>query len=324
MTIRARRLLHVLAPPALAALTLAGGCGSPTVSSLWLDRAIVVDGSRADWKGLSVYKFEDEKVFVGVGNDDSSLYLLLGSSEKALIAQELRQGLRVRFRPEKEGKQQKDAGLWIGCPRALGMGGRNGPRGAQRPAEEPPEEGGRGGRGLDEDRILAAIRDMPKELQVFSQAGEDSLILSWDEAARRGIEAKAGYEDAYYLVEMKVPLRRDAEHPQAIGIAAETAERVVDVSLQVRKPEGGFRERPEGGGRGGPGGPGGAPGGFSAMTEGREAAPVLAQSEGGFPGGGRDGDMFPGGRRGGRSFSMPEGLDVSMKIRLANGEAGAQ
>ncbi len=348
------------------AAALVSGCHDASVESVWRgDRVIAIDGKKADWNGLGVYQFEDKKVYLGLANDAESLYLVLVSQNREAMMQGLTRGFRVRFRPENGSGLlwvgcPRAAGF---MPGRMGPGGESPARGGggapsarfdltqggpgdwgdpddqggeDRGDEDRDPEGRRGAEGdarqrdsLNEKMIQTLLDDLPKEIEIYTQAGEDSLRLSSAEAARRGIEEAMSLDEGYLVLEMRVPFVRDMDHPQAIGLRPGSLARAaqakdaasVDVNFLIPKREAGDeREGRRGGGEGMPPGGGGGmpPGGFQYNQD----FPGGGGGGGGFPGGGgpRRGGM---GRPGGGRPSMPgvrmNGLDMTIRVELAVG-----
>jgi hypothetical protein len=366
-----------------AAAALVSGCRDARVASVWRgDRVIAIDGKKADWNGLGVYEFEDKKVYLGLANDAESLYLVLVSQNREAMMQGLTRGFRVRFRPENGSGLlwvgcPRAAGF---TPGRMGPGGepparggdgapsarfdltQGGPgdwgdpddQGGDDPGDmdrDPEGRRGPGGHagqrdGLNEKMIQTLLDDLPKEIEIYTQAGGDSLRLSSAEAARRGIEEAMGLDEGYLVLEMRVPLVRDMDHPQAIGLspgllaggAQEKDAASVEVNFLIPKREAGDeREGRRGGGEGmPPGGGGGMPpgGGTGMQRSGTEHAlprsglqfdqdfPGGGGGGGGFPGGGgpRGGGMGrPGAGRPGMTGIRMNGLDMTIHVELAVG-----
>ena len=281
-------------------LSLVPGCRGTQVSSAWRAREIAVDGQRADWQEIGVYDLADQGIQVGVAHDDQSLYLLLITPNRMLAMQVLRQGLTARFKPEKGTR----AGLWLGCPRAVRMrpdSARGRPEGdGQRPG--PPD--GMWGQGFGSDeRIRQMLMELPEEILIIGSTGEDSLRLPRTDAARLGIEERAGNDEDCFALEMKLPLRKDPDHPLAIGLPPGAGD-LVELHLFVPKPD--EKTMPRG----------------SLRPDGEGRMPPPGGSD--FPRGGER----PGGGRSGRggprpaSFGRVEGLDVKLKIKLSTEPAG--
>jgi hypothetical protein len=286
--------LAFIAPAILFGIVFTG-CRETEVSAVRLETPIAIDGARSDWEGINGYDFESQKFYLGVANDDGSLYLLVATNNRALAMEALRCGLRFRFKPERA----KRSTLWIGSPGPV----RDGIAGLEPPPEglRPGESGGRARpmedftRNTDE-RLQAALAELRDEVRIFTAAGEDSVDLLPSEAAERGLEMRAGYEKGgHFILEMKVPLTRADERPLAIGVPSGGAE-LINLDLSIPKPQWG--------------GPGFEDGRHDGTGFGREPQPGRA-----FPGG-------DGGGMGPRAQAMNlQGLDVTVKIALAAGEA---
>ena len=352
---------RILTVGALCAIVvLLPGCKDEALDSAWRgDRAIVIDGKKGDWNGIGVYSYEDEKVFLGIANDEESLYLLVVAQGRAFMMQGLTRGLRIRFRPEDTKRN-----LWIGCPKAAGfMPGRMGPGeyegsegpGGGRPRRFDLTQGGSGGWGGsedpdDEDRpggdrqgsdpetgerggpseemMQKILADLPKELEIFTQVGGDSLRLSWAEAARRGVEQAIGLDEGYMVLEMKIPLHRSADHPHAVGLRADAlaldgnpkeaknAKKAATVEIHFKIPKIEMGEMH--GGRPGGESEGGDDRGPGHMSRYDQGYPGGGGFPGGGPGGGGPGGMG-GGPPGGMRAPSINGLDLTVRARLSGG-----
>jgi hypothetical protein len=227
-----RAFLFLLLAGLIPAVVNVSGCRDGKLTSVWRgDHELVIDGQKDDWNGIDVYNFEDKNVYLGLANDSESIFILLVASNRALAMHVLREGLRVRFQPERSRHV-----LWIGTPLAAPMGyGAGGARGdfsrEDGDVSGPGEERGRGGfgdrdgggrmggrSGPSDEMIRKAIADLPEEVYVYSMAGKDSLRLSSGRASRGGIEIRAGSQDGYAIIEIKAPLTKDDDHPHAVGI----------------------------------------------------------------------------------------------------------
>ncbi len=270
----------------LAALAGAMGCGGEQLQSRWRDRAVVVDGSSADWDGAMI-PFEEENLGVGVMNDDEFLYLCLVATDRADQMQILTGGLTLWVDPA--GGKDKAFGIRYpvgGRPEGAEPGARGG-RGAGR---EPGERGERGlgretgERGDPPDLDSLLVRFSPPE-RLEIRNGEDELMESYPLDATPGLEARIGSENGALVCELKIPLEATADRPFAVaatkgrvGLGLETVE--------IERPK---MQRPDGMMGGGPGGGmgGGPPGGG---------------------GGGMGGGPPGGGRGGGRGMGAPPGM----------------
>lgn len=275
---------------------LAGGCRDAQVASAWREHEIVIDGVRTDWQVIDVYNFDDEQVLLGIVNDSESLFLLLVTSNRNLGMQALTAGFTASFRGSAEGSEGAKG---LSVRYALQSPAGPGPDG-QAPADrgtaregpgERPERASRGPMGgpPDERGIQRLLEAPPGKITVVGPAGDDTLYIDPDGAARLGIEERIGYKGGYFVLEMKVPLRNDTAHPYSVGLASTSSveaarDEMVEVRLQIPKRKGGTMtnigpraggggrsysqddgdEDPDGSdfpGRGGPGGREGGPGG---------------------------------------------------------------
>ncbi len=366
-----------------AAAALVSGCRDTRLASTWRgDHVIAIDGKKADWNGLGVYQFEDKKVYLGLANDAESLYLVLVSQNREAMMQGLTRGFRVRFQPEngsgllwvgcpraagfKPGRMgpggEPPSRRGDGAPSARFNLTQGGPGDWGDPDDQGGEDRGDGDRGpewrpgsegdarqrdiLNEKMIQTLLDDLPKEIEIYTQEGGDSLRLSSAEAARRGIEEAMGLDEGYLVLEMRVPLVRDKDHRQAIGLrpgvlARDSHEKdaaAVELNFLIPKREAGEEpEQRQGGGDGMPpsGGRGMPPGGGRGMKLGgtERAIPSSGfQYNQDFPGGGGGGGGFPGGGgprgggMGGRGRGMQRmnrgsmnGLDMTIHVALAAG-----
>ena len=260
---------------ALAAGAALAGCRETTISASRFDGDISIDGRRADWDSVNGFDFEKEKLYLGAVYDDSSLYLLVATSNRSLSMEALRQGLRLRFRPDRE----NGGVLWLGSPGSVRPSEMRveGPPG-DRPAGAPSGEVF--GRNTDE-RLQRALADLREEVRVFTAAGEDSVDLATADAARLGIEMQPGYErGGHFILEMKVPLARDERHPLALGASPASNDAIV-LDLRIPKPEWSARafER-ESPGMGDPGQGGGPMGGGGRFGSGGQGPPAGMGAQG--------------------------------------------
>ena len=75
------------------------GCSEPTINSFWQTSEIKIDGSSNDWAGSLNY-YEDEKVAIGVSNDNDFIYFCLATSDSDKIMRILRTGFTVWLDPK--------------------------------------------------------------------------------------------------------------------------------------------------------------------------------------------------------------------------------
>lgn len=81
------------------AITQLAGCKNLELNSHWRDREVTVDGINSEWENSTIY-IEDEKILVGVMNDQDFLYISLITGSPALRRQMMGQGFIIWFDPE--------------------------------------------------------------------------------------------------------------------------------------------------------------------------------------------------------------------------------
>lgn len=242
------------------------------VDSHWRDRTVIIDGDSGEWAGPLVPVDRKHPVTAAAVNDGQFLYLVLSTSEAAMRAQIMRQGLIVWFDPS--GGDKKVFGVKFPVGMAGGdMGGRG--RGFRR--EDPPDSG-QGERPEAPPR--AEPLNPPNRLEVLGPKKDD--VHSFLADAVPGIAVKVGSVEGSLVYELKVPIALSADFQYAIGAKPGA---LIGFGLETPKVEKPSRE--SGGGMGGMGGGGGMGG------------------RGGRGGGGGRGGMGRGG--GGESGGMGRG-----------------
>lgn len=263
----------------LVAVTLLGGCGGMELESVWRDEGVTIDGIPLEWRGATTW-VESPNVAIGVKNDADYLYLCVSSPVREIAVQIAMRGFVVWLDPE--GKKGKTFG--IRCPVGPAMGTGN-PRELGELAQD---------QARFMEMVVERLKGAGNVLEILGPGDDSSVRLTAGEAV--GIDIALGYHDGRAVYELKVPFRRDDEHPYAIGSDGKSRIGVGFETPEINREEmlsamGG--ERP-GGMRGG-----GPPGG-------------------GMPGGGMGGGGMGGGRGpGGGPGKMPQPIDIWGKISLA-------
>ena len=90
------------------AIAQLAGCKNLELSSHWPDHEVAIDGVNSEWENSSTY-IEDEKVLVGVMNDENFLYISLIADDPVVRRQMLGQGFMVWFDPV--GGRKKSFGI---------------------------------------------------------------------------------------------------------------------------------------------------------------------------------------------------------------------
>ena len=239
-------LINVLILVSLAVLT--GGCSSNLkLNSNWKRQEIRIDGNRDDWQGALNY-VRDEKISIGVVNDEGFLYICLASTDPYLQRSMLVAGFTVWLDPK--GGQDKTFGIRfpIGLTE-LGLVRKD--RGMAR------------GQEVDTERLREYFQRSTKE---FDLIGPDKgLRRRFRISELESLDIKLSEPPGILVYEIKIPLNLNgydiaskAESGILIGIGFETTK---------LETESGNRSAGIGGGRGGGGKGGGGRGGGSGSQQ---------------------------------------------------------
>jgi hypothetical protein len=282
-----RRLLPLALAIAIAAPAGLGASDKrQRIDSHWRERDVVIDGDNGEWPGPLLRVDPNQSLTAAAVNDGQFLYVVLSTSDAALRAQIMGQGLIVWFDPS--GGTKKVFGVKYPVGMAPGdMPGRG--RGFRR---RDPATGAGEGSTADggEPRQRAGVPDPPNRLEIYGPEKGDAH--SFVPEAVPGIAVKVGQVEGSLVYELKVPIAKTTELPYAIG-ARNGA--LLGFGIETPKMERPSREG-RGGREGGMGGMGGM-GGRGGMGR----------------GGGRGGGM--GGR--GDLFQPPKPLKEWATIQLA-------
>ena len=181
------------------------GCGEYELSSKWLDREIIVDGTDTEWEGTR-YLIEGKNATIALLNDENYLYLRLSTPDRTIQTQMIRLGLTVWFDPE-DGKGKT---FGIHCPigntdTGVMMAGR----GLNRSA------------GSDRNENLEAFEKMlensQKKVEIIGPGKDELSTLLAAEAELLDISVKMGISRRNIIYELKVPLVPDDRRRYAIG-----------------------------------------------------------------------------------------------------------
>lgn len=211
------------------------------LDSHWRDREITVDGDNGEWPGPLLAVDEHQRLTAAAVNDGQFLYVVLSTSDAALRAQIMGQGLIVWFDPG--GGDKKSFGVKF----PVGMGDGDMPgrgRGFRRP------DAAAGGVQSDPSQRVAPL-EPPNRLEIFGPEKDDAHSFVADKVP--GLSVKVGQVEGALVYELKVPLARTDEYPYAVQAKSGA---LIGFGLETVK-----RERPSREGRGGMGGFGGGGGG---------------------------------------------------------------
>jgi hypothetical protein len=219
---------------------------------------INIDGKFEDWPG-NLEPFADRPIAVQFQNDGEFLYMRLSASDPATRAEILRQGLTVWFDPAGGTKKhfgvrypvidhaQYDSGQGrtggYGGGGYGGYGGHSGSGGSGGSGTTPPEGGG----------SSAGTEPSPTErVDILGPGKDDAREMTRDHL--QGIEVALRTDQGVLQYELKVPLAKNSDHPNAI----ESTAKPIGFGFEAPKPQ---QSSSSQGGRGGGGGMGGYGGG---------------------------------------------------------------
>ncbi len=233
------------------------GCSSTTeLTSSAIQNPIVVDGNSSDW-GSNLKYMKDEKVAVGVSNDNNYFYLCLTTNDVGKILPMFRGGFTIWL----ENENNNDNSIGIKYPLHNIVN--------ESRVMINPESFREKGRGMMLEKM---IKDQD-EIRILNKDNFPVTVISTSDSS--GLMAKLGYTNDRFVYELRVPLKINEQNKY--GVDASPGDKLV-VKFETEKPE-----RPEFNGRGE--GEGMRPGGMGS-----------GGGMGGFPGGNRGG-MQGGGER---------------------------
>jgi hypothetical protein len=266
------------------------GCGGQELVSTWCESEVTVDGLDTEWEGAMAY-LDDPGVAIGLLNDAEYLYLCLATVDSRVVRQVVGSGLTVWFDPQ-GGKKEV---FGINFPVVMDPSSMSKP-GENRSMSEPGEG------GPDPERIRQMLEKSAYEMIIMGPEKNQSRRMPV--AGSQQVKVMLSYHGGKLIYELRVPLRRDLERPDAIGLqdddtiglGFETAEIDREAMKERMKNRMGSSGPPAGDGMGGGG-----------------------MRGGGMRGGGMRGGRGPGG--GDSGGELPEQLQLWAKVLLASAES---
>ncbi len=256
-------------------------CGSQELNSAWRDREVAIDGVDDEWSG-AVYYIDKENIAVGLLNDGSYLYICLATVDFRKVQQVIGSGLTVWFDPQ--GGKNKAFGI-------------NFPLGMQRPQwDRETEKRSMPLPGEDIaslDRLREMVEASASEMMILGPGKTQQRMMPV--AGSQEIKVKLRYSGGKLVYELRVPLVRDAQHPDAIGLRERQLVGVGFETAEIDREM--MRER-------------------MRDRMGRDTPPDIDGMEGGRMSGGA---MRGGGIRGGRKQGgTPERMELWTRVELAS------
>ena len=269
--------------------TLLSGCGKLELSSDWRDHQIVIDGRYTDWGSAESYYNEKAQVVINLLNDEDYLYICLITRNRQIETKLMELGFVAWFDPDGGNKKAFGIRFPTGL-KSIGMSLEEDKRDIIRDWQDQEDKSGlidrEKGRWRDKDfnKHLEQLEGLQDELEImkgpfdaknkekhfkpplkgnkeerphegfFKDREGPGKVLSLEEAAKFGIEAKVGRENDYFVYELKVPLVKSVEHPYAIEVKTNKPIGLgLEISMFGMGIMGGGMGRSEGGGRMPPG-----------------------------------------------------------------------
>ena len=263
-----RRWLAATLLVTLTALSDPRAATRPLLASTWRTAEIVIDGADFEWTD-TLAPLPGVPASVSVANDDSHIYVRVRVTDPATMQQVVRGGLFVWF--DTRGGEAKAFGVKypVGTPppnpdaddrggRGTGRsgGGAGAPPAGRRSG--PPPRGGSGRGAPVTDDLMSLV---PNRLEIHGPKDDDirSLVLAY----ATGLSVALSTANNALVYELRVPLKKDADHPFAVGASAGATIGIGVQSLKIAATGGGWLPalgQMSGGGMGG-GRPGGGAGG---------------------------------------------------------------
>jgi hypothetical protein len=173
------------------------GCSSSLkLSSIWRQEDIVIDGSGTEWQRGLYYDKESDLVY-SIRNDDDYMYLFLKTQNRTTQMQMMRAGFTVWF--DADGGNDHSFGIRYPLARQNAR------------SEFHPES--------DDEQISSDFEKALLELEIVGFQKENVQRFSTLDVP--GIRVKIGRSRETLVYELRVPLRKTAHTPFAIGVASE-------------------------------------------------------------------------------------------------------
>ena len=198
----------------LSSATFFFGCSSTPELISTTGNNIVIDGDASDW-GANLKYLQDEKLAVGVSNDNNYFYLCLTTNDLGRVMPMFAEGFVVWLENEKS-----DSSIGIKYPLHNIV---NEARIMINP--DAPREKGRG-------LMLKKLMTEQDEIRILNKANFPLTAISTSDSS--GLTAKLGYNNDQFVYELRVPFINKSK--DKIGISAVPGEKIL-VKFETEKPE---------------------------------------------------------------------------------------
>jgi hypothetical protein len=221
-------------------LTFFIGCsGTTELTSKSPENRIVINGDASDW-GANLMYLPDEKLAVGVSNDNNYFYLCLTTNDMSKVMPMFIRGFIVWL--ENENNDENTIGIRYPLHNIVN----------ESRIMINPEEFREKGRGM----MISKMIKNQNEIRILNKDKFPVTVISTSDSS--GLTARLGYNNDQFIYELRVPLKIDEQNKY--GINARPGEKIL-VKFETEQPErGNFGGRDGEGGMRPQGGMGGFPG----------------------------------------------------------------
>ncbi len=238
----------------LTLISLFGGCSGLEVLSKWQESNLIIDGSKQDW-GNNLKYIKDEKVAVGITNDEQNLYLCLVVSENERIIKLLKSGLTIWFEPQSSDVEKFGIQYPIKNNTTVVMDFSK----RLKPT----------GRRVKQERVVNKLLIEQNEFLVLNE--DEYPLYASPLKSNNGIEVKIGYEFGQLVYELKISLVGRKESLLKINTTLNEEIKLGFIAGKIERPErsGEAEMGNKSGGKSGGGQKGGMSGGRRGGSSGR-------------------------------------------------------
>lgn len=218
-----------------------GGCGTTIeLTSIPVKNKILIDGNASDWAANLKY-LSDEKVALGVTNDNNYLYLCLTTTDMSKVMPMFVGGFTVWV--ENEDNDVNKIGIKYPLNNIVSE---------SRIMLNPGEFRKRG-----RDMIISKMINKQDEIRILNKDDFPVTVISTSDSS--SLTARLGFNNGQFVYELRLPLKLDEQNKY--GINAVPGNKLL-VKFETEKPErGNFNSRNDEGRMRSPGSMGGFPGG---------------------------------------------------------------
>lgn len=204
----------------LILISLFGGCSGLEVLSKWQESNLTIDGSKQDW-GNNLKCIKDEKVAVGITNDEQNLYLCLVVSENERIINLLRSGLTIWFEPQNSDVEKFGIQYPIKNNTTVVMDFSK----RSKPSD----------RRVRQEQVVNKLLIEQNEFLVINE--DEYPLYASPLKSNNGIEVNIGYEFGQLVYELKIPLIGGKENLFKINTALNEEIKLGFIAGEIERSE---------------------------------------------------------------------------------------